>query len=77
MSDDISNIRARRQERIHYFNQFVFITEETLVSLSRRSESRCPGLDANNVAARVVIRCTSAGKVDQVAAPVRCGIEFV
>jgi hypothetical protein len=76
VSENVSNIGATREERIHHFNQFAFISKEALVFFSLHSEARCPGLDANNVAARVVVLFEGTGEMDHVAAPDRCGVEF-
>ena len=76
VSENVSNIGATREERIHHFNQLAFISKEALVFFSLHSEARGPGLDANNVAAGVVILFKGTGEMDHVAAPDRCGVEF-
>jgi len=75
VSEDVSNIRATWQERIHNFNHFVFIAEEALASFSLFIRAGCPRLDADNIVLRVV-SFKSAGKMDQVAPPMRWLIRF-
>ncbi len=76
MSEDVSKIRARGQERIHDFNQLAFIPEDALANFIHSFDARCPGSNANYIAATVATCFSGAGKMDQVPAPARGRIEL-
>lgn len=51
MTDNVSDIGAMREQRINSFNEFIFVSEDTLLGLPVGAAAACPELDMSDIAA--------------------------